>query len=97
MDERDKHLAWRTRDIIAVITEDVDAVTFEVEDGVAYIEGVVPTDEQRQAISKGVRRLDGLTHVITCLATEHVMPPAHEQDKGGLYPAPVARHYHSLS
>lgn len=96
MRDSDKALTERVRDIIAVVTEDIDAVMYEVEDGVAYIEGVVPTDTERKAISSAVRQLDGLTHVITCLATEHVMPPP-EKNSPSLYPPPVLMHYHSLS
>ena len=96
MDDSNKELAQRVRDIIAVVTDDIDGVMFEVEDGVAYIEGVVPSDQERKAISSAVRQLDGLTHVITCLATEKVIPPP-ENSSVAPYPTPVLMHHHSLS
>jgi|GEM_PF-2168032 len=96
----DKHndieLARRVRDILAVATDDLDAVTSEVEDGVVYIEGVVPSDDHRRAISNAVSHLDGVSQVITCLATEHVLPSISDQeDRGFLYPTPVYMHYYS--
>ncbi len=93
--QTDLELARRVRDILAVATDDLDAVTSEVEDGIVYIEGVVPTDEQRRAISNAVRHLEGVNNVITCLATEHVLPSSNEQEGNLLYPAPVYMHYYS--
>ena len=97
MEVRDQELQRRVRDIIAVVSEDIDAVTCEVEQGVAYIEGVVPSDEERRMISQAVRQVDGLTHVITCLATERVIAMSNEAPETVLYPTPVMMHYHSLS
>ena len=94
---QDVELARRVRDILAVATDDIDAVTSEVEDGVVYIEGVVPSEQHRRAISGAVRELDGVSQVITCLATEHVLPNATEKESTPLYPAPVYMHYYSLS
>lgn len=96
MQRQDEELAHRVRDIIAVVTDDIDAVTCEVEEGVAYIEGVVSDERERRAISSAVRQLDGLAQVITCLATERVLPRA-EHEESALYPAPVLMHYYSLS
>lgn len=95
--DQDVDLARRVRDILAVATDDIDAVTSEVEDGVVYIEGVVPSEQHRRAISDAVRELDGVSRVITCLATEHIMPNAAEKESAPLYPAPVYMHYYSLS
>jgi hypothetical protein len=96
-----KELERRVWDIIAVTIEDIDAVMFDIEDGVVYIEGAVPTHEQRQLITKGVGQLAGVKGVVTCLATEHVLPPVststRQVDNNLLYPAPVAMHYYSLS
>ena len=97
MEGRDEELQRKVRDIIAVVSEDIDAVTCEVEHGVAYIEGVVPSDEDRRLISRAVKQVDGLTHVITCLATERVMTMSNEAVETVLYPTPVMMHYHSLS
>ena len=96
MTEQDVELARRVRDILAVASDDIDAVISDVEDGVAYIEGVVPTEEQRRAIINTVRQLDGVQHVVACLVTEHVPPLTDEQERPLLYPAPVLMHY-SLS
>lgn len=95
MEQQDIELARRVRDILAVASDDIDAITSEVEDGIVYIEGVVPTDDKRRAINTAVSRLDGVNDVITCLATEHVLPLTEEQDNSILYPTPVYMHYHS--
>ena len=94
---QDVELARRVRDILAVATDDIDSVTSEVEDGIVYIEGVVPNEQQRRAISSAVRELDGVSQVITCLATEHVMQHVSEKESPIPYPAPVYMHYYSLS
>jgi osmotically-inducible protein OsmY len=95
-EQTDLELARRVRDILAVATDDLDAVTSDVEDGIVYIEGVVPTDDQRRAISSAVRQLEGVNSVITCLATEHVLPSSSNDQEGNLlYPAPVYMHYYS--
>jgi len=73
----------------------MDNVTFDVEDGLVYIEGVVSSEEQRRAISSAVSHLDGLAHMVTCLATEHVLPAPTEVDKSTLYPPQVYMHYYS--
>ena len=95
--DQDVELARRVRDILAVATDDIDSVTSEVEDGVVYIEGVVPSEQQRKAISSAVRELDGVNQVITCLATEHILHNAADKEDAILYPAPVFMHYYSLS
>lgn len=95
MAEHDVELARRVRDIVAVVADDIDNVTCEVEDGVAYIEGVVSTDGERRAISHAVAELDGLDRVVTCLATEHVMTAASDARGGALYPAQVYMHYYA--
>src|SRR5437016_3596457 len=41
MQETDRELAKRVCDVVAVATDDIDTITVAVEDGVAYIEGVV--------------------------------------------------------
>ena len=95
--DQDVELARRVRDILAVAADDIDAVTSDVEDGVVYIEGVVSSEEQRRAISSAVRGLDGVSQVITCLATEHVMHNQSGKESPVLYPTPVYMHYYSLS
>ncbi len=97
MEERDQELKRKVRDIIAVVIPDIDAVMCDVENGVAYIEGVVPTERERRQISMAVRRIDGLAHVVTCLSTERIMKPATEHENCELYATPVIMHYHSLS
>ena len=102
MDEHDERaLEQRIRSIIAVVAEDIDAITVEVEDGVAYIEGVVPSPEQRQAIAEAAHWLRGLRGVITCLAVERVLPSRIGGTRVGAYgmhlPTPVLMHYYSLS
>lgn len=95
MAEHDVELARRVRDVVAVVADDIDAVSFDVEDGVAYIEGVVPTDEQRRAISNAVSQINGLDRVVTCLATEHVLPATADTGNGTLYPTQLYMHYYS--
>ncbi len=95
MADRDLELARRVRDIVAVVTDDLDDVSFDVEDGVVYIEGVVPTDEKRRAISRAVSHLDGLDRVVTCLATEHVLPGGVDVGVNALYPPQVFMHYYA--
>ncbi|MDQ3706612.1 MAG: BON domain-containing protein [Chloroflexota bacterium] len=97
MERHDEELQRRVRDIIAVVTEDLDAVTFEVEDGVAYIEGVVPSERERRQISQAVSRIDGLRQVFTCLSTERILPAPRQHSSTQLMPTPVLMHYHSLS
>ena len=97
MSDSDVELCRRVRDIVAVIADDIDAVNYEVEDGVVYIEGVVPSDEHRRAISNAVTHLDGVEHVVECLSTEHIMPAALNEERTTLVPPPVYMHYYSLS
>lgn len=97
MEERDQQLKRRIRDIIAVVTPDIDAVMFDVEDGIAYIEGVVSTQEQRTQISNALRQLDGLTHAVICLSTEHIMRVCTARQNRELNATPALVRYHSLS
>ena len=94
-EDKDVQIARRVRDIVAVVATDMDAVHFDVEDGVAYIEGVVGSDVERRAISNAISHVDGLNEVVTCLATEHVLEPSETQNT--LIPPQVIMHYHSLS
>lgn len=95
MVEHDMELARRVRDIVVVVADDIDNVTFEVEDGVAYIEGVVSSDGERRAISHAVAELDGLDRVVTCLATEHVHSSASNKEVPSLYPTQLYMHYYA--
>jgi osmotically-inducible protein OsmY len=97
MRDNDVDLCRRVRDIVAVIADDIDAVSYEVEDGIVYIEGVVSSDEQRHAISSAVTHLPGVEDIIECLATEHVMPVALNEEQSALVPPQVYMHYFSLS
>jgi osmotically-inducible protein OsmY len=97
MEGRDHELERRVRDVLAVVTSDIDAVKCEVEDGVAYIEGVVPSERERRQISRAVNRIDGLRQVITCLSTERIMPFTGLHANADFSPRPVLMHYHSLS
>lgn len=97
MERHDEELQRRVRDVIAVVTEDLDAVTFEVEDGVAYIEGVVPSDRERRQISRAVSRIDGLSQVFMCLSTERILPAPTQHSRTQLKSTPVLMHYPSLS
>lgn len=93
MMNQDVELARRVRDVVAVVTDDMDSVSFDVEDGVAYIEGVVPSDERRRAITNAVAHVSGLDRVVMCLATEHVLPNGTEREASPLYPPQVFMHY----
>ena len=97
MKNNDAKLARQVANVVAVVVEDLDAVSVEVEDGVVYIEGVVPEEEQRRSISGAVRGIQGVDQLISCLAVEHILP----RRPAGLspldVPAPVQMHYRSLS
>jgi osmotically-inducible protein OsmY len=95
MAEHDVELTRRVRDIVAVFADDLDTVTCEVEDGVVYIEGVVPTEQERRAISSAVSKLEGLDGVVTCLATEHVLSAPTDVTKNTLYPTQLYMHYYT--
>ncbi len=98
MNEHDSRLAQRVRDVIAVATEDIDAMKVAVEDSVAYIEGTVESGQQRRTIEDTVLQIHGIDRVITCLSEEHVLPLAHSLDPQWNVPPPVAMHYYySLS
>jgi osmotically-inducible protein OsmY len=97
MEETDRELAERVRDVVAVAAEDIDTITVAVEDGVAYIEGVVENKGQRQAIISAVEKIAGLNRVISCLATEHVLPRSNKSSKQVHVPPPVLMHRYSRS
>jgi osmotically-inducible protein OsmY len=97
MSDKDEVLARRVRDIVAVVADDIDAVNYDVEDGIVYIEGVVPSEEQRRAIATAVTNLEGVDHLVTCLSTEHIFAPVVEEEDVVLVPPQVYMHYHSLS
>lgn len=97
MSDNDMELARRVRDIVAVMSDDLDAVSYDVEDGVVYIEGVVPTEEQRDNIAHAVSRVEGVEQLVTCLSTEHVLPTRPAPQPDTLVPPPVYMHYYSLS
>jgi len=95
MDNQDRVLEQRIRDIVAVATPDIDAIMVEVEDGVAYVEGVVPTAGQRKVLLNTIRRLPGLDRLISCVAAEHVFTGT--STEGVDTPCPLVMHYYSLS
>ncbi len=97
MERHDEELQRRVRDVIAVVTEDLDAVRFEVEDGVAYIEVEEPSERQRRLISQTLSSIDGLSQVFTCLSTEKIMETPRQFTTTDLFSPPVLMHYHSLS
>src|SRR5437868_14511703 len=97
MEELDLKLESRVRDIVAVATDDIDAITVAVEDRVAYIEGVVEDERQRRAIASTARNIKGLRRVITCLATERILPMSAAYRRRLNVPTPVLMHFHSMS
>lgn len=97
MEESDREIEKRVSDIIAVAVGDLDAITVAVEDGVAYIEGVVESEQKRRAITSTVHKIAGLKRVITCLATEHVLSFRNAGRKQLYISPPVLMHYHRLS
>ena len=97
MEEANRIATKRICDIIAVVTEDIDAVTVAVDDGVAYIGGVVPTAAERDAIISAVRQIGSLNRVVTSLATEHILPRSSRYSGQANVPSPVLMHYYSLS
>jgi osmotically-inducible protein OsmY len=97
MKTSDVLMTKRLRDILAVSVEDLDAVSATVEDGVAYLEGVVPSDEQRKSILRLAKRTTGTVRVIACLSTEKVRPRGARRSEALAVPPPVLMHYYSLS
>ena len=97
MKNNDAKLARQVANVVAVVVEDLDAVSVEVEDGVVYIEGVVPEEEQRRSISGAVRGIQGVDQLISCLAVEHVLPRRQATQSSLDVPAPVQMHYRSMS
>ena len=97
VDTEDEALAHRIRDIVAVVASDLDSVRVEVEDGVAYLEGVVSSAEEAGTILRAIAKLRGLTHVVTWLSTETLMPAPHEIQYERIVPSPVLMDYHSQS
>src|SRR3954447_14218770 len=95
MEEQDRLATKRICDIVAVAVDDIDSVTVAVEDGIAYLEGVVPSEEQREAIVHAVRQIDGLRRVISCLAAEHAMPRPHAAVHAAGVAPPVLMHYYN--
>jgi hypothetical protein len=93
----DETLIRRIRDIVAVATKDIDGIRIEVEEGVAYLEGVVSISDEAEAIARAVGRLRGLSDVVTCLSTEKVLAAAHEATVEFALLPPVLMHYYSLS
>jgi hypothetical protein len=93
----DAALMRRIRDIVAVVTKDIDAVRVEVEDGVAYIEGVVASPTEARAISRAIGRLRGVSRIVTCLSNEKVRAAQVETKVTAITSAPVLMHYYSLS
>jgi hypothetical protein len=92
----DETLAKRSRDIIAVTAKDLDSVRVEVEEGVAYVEGVVSSADEARAIVRAMGKLRGLRHIVTWLSTETVMA-AHADSRVNTPPTPVRMQYHSKS
>jgi hypothetical protein len=97
MEELDRKLENRVRDIVAVASDDIDAITVAVEDRVAYIEGVVENERKRRVIASAAGRVKGLRRVITCLATERVLPLGVSSRKRLDVAPPVLMHFYSLS
>jgi hypothetical protein len=97
MHDTDKDLYRKIAGITAVVVEDIDAVLITVEDGVAYIEGVIPDEQQRRAIAHAVGKIEGLRRVIICLATERVLPVPRTHLEQPDVSTPILMHYHSLS
>jgi hypothetical protein len=93
----DAALTRRIRDIVAVVTKDIDAVRVEVEDGVAYIEGVVGSPTEARAMSRAIGKLRGVSSVVTCLSNETVRAAQVETIVTAIPSAPVMMHYYSLS
>jgi len=94
MSDQDVELARRVRDVVAVVAHDIDAVTFDVEDGVVYVEGVVPDEEERRSICSAVAHIEGLERVVACLATEHVLQSPVDTGNEPLFPPQVYMHYY---
>jgi hypothetical protein len=97
MDVQDRVLEQRIRDIIAVATPDIDAVMAEVEDGVAYLEGVMPSAAKRRAMLSAIRRIPGLRMLVSCVAAEHIFTGTRYEAEREDTPPALVLHLYSLS
>lgn len=93
----DEALRKRMRDIVAVVAKDLDCVRVDVEDGVAYVEGVVSSAEEANTIVRTIARLRGLRRVVTWLSTETVMDAHTDNKVDDIVPTPVVMHFYSQS
>lgn len=94
---KDRVLEQRIRDIVAVVTPDIDAVLVEVEDGVAYVEGVMPSEGKRRAMLNTIGRITGLRKLVSCVVTEHIFTGMRHGDVREQSPPPLVLHLYSLS
>jgi hypothetical protein len=92
----DFSMTKRLLDILAVSVDDLDAVSVRVVGGVAYIEGLVSSDQQRQLISRLAERTPGIRKVVTRLATENVRVSPARLWNALAVPPPVLMHYYTL-
>jgi hypothetical protein len=97
MDNQDRVLEQRIRDIVAVATSDIDAIMVEVEDGVAYVEGVMPSSGKRRAMLDAIRHTPGLRRLVSCVSAEHILPGCELSEESEASPAVVVLHLYSLS
>lgn len=92
----DFSMTKRLLDILAVSVDDLDAVSVRVVSGVAYIEGLVSSDQQRQLILRLAERTPGIRKVVTRLATENGRVSPARLWTALAVPPPVLMHYYTL-
>lgn len=97
MEVQDRVLEQRIRDIVAVATPDIDSVMVEVEEGVAYVEGVMPSEGKRLAMLCAIRRIPGLRRLVSCVAAEHIFTGIRQANEREETDPPLVLHLYSLS
>lgn len=75
----DNDIAPRVRALLALLGLDPQLIQTAVEQGIVYVEGLVPDILSRQTLEANLRRLYGVRQVVNCLAVEHVAQLPHAQ------------------
>ncbi len=75
MDEyiNDETLAAGLSKKLSNVVGDTSNVRVEVEDGVAYLDGVVSNPQLRNAIEESIHNTDGVNNVVNSIVVEHIV------------------------
>lgn len=70
---RDERLTADVNKKLRNIPADTSAVRVEVEDGIAYLDGVVSNPKLRQEVEETTRNTDGVGQVVNSIVVEHIL------------------------